>query len=714
MPNLSRVRAHVRATLLSCAFCACVGASAAPADGSRSDAEPLAEIVVTAARMAAPALVVTDPQRPRQPVPAQDGADYLRSIPGFASIRKGGTSGDPVFRGMAASRVAVLVDGEQTLGGCGNRMDPPTAYVYPEAYDRIVVVKGPQTVLHGPGNSAATVLFERTRMRHEEAVMRADGSALAGSFGRYDAVGDATFGNSTGSARLTAMRARQQDYDDGDGRAVHSAYARWSTNAALAWTPTAETRVELTGAFSDGEAAYADRAMDGVKFERRNVGLRAALDRSDGPWRGVELHAYHTYVDHVMDNFSLRDFVPTAMMPARSVSNPDRTTSGLRLAFDLAAAAGNATLGLDAQANRHRLRSTANDDLRPYEALSRIEDARFRNVGAFGEARLPLGQRGRAVVGARVDRWSARDSRSTLVLGTSTLANPTAGAERHATLPAGFLRFERASRGDAPTLYAGVGHVVRFPDYWELVGAGRESTDAPTSFGTRPERTTQADVGVIGRTASTEWSVSAYAGRVSDYVLIETGYAKGMRRATVVRNVDARTFGAEADLQHALTDAWKVTATLAWARGANRTDDRPLAQMPPLELRSGLAYDSGRWSAGALARLVAAQRRVAPGQGSIVGQDLGPSGGYAVLSLHAGWRPSRTVELTAGIDNVFDRAYAEHLSRGGAEVTGFERTARVFEPGRVAWLKANARLGRAAGGPGSPDAQRALRPPLHQ
>jgi len=31
----------------------------------------------------------------------------------------------------------------------------------PEAYDRIVVVKGPQTVLNGPGSSAASVSFER-------------------------------------------------------------------------------------------------------------------------------------------------------------------------------------------------------------------------------------------------------------------------------------------------------------------------------------------------------------------------------------------------------------------------------------------------------------------------------------------------------------------------------------------------------------------------
>ena len=77
-------------------------------------------------------------------MPAHDGADYLKTIPGFSVIRKGGTDGDPVFRGMAGSRLNILLDGEQILGGCGNRMDPPTAYVFPESYDKITVLKGPQ------------------------------------------------------------------------------------------------------------------------------------------------------------------------------------------------------------------------------------------------------------------------------------------------------------------------------------------------------------------------------------------------------------------------------------------------------------------------------------------------------------------------------------------------------------------------------------------
>ena len=125
----------------------------------------LGSVVVTAPVTEAPLTVTTDPKAPRQPLPAHDGADMLKSIPGFSVIRKGGTDGDPVFRGMSGSRLNILQDGQDVHGGCGGRMDPPTAYIYPESYDRVTVLKGPQTVLYGGGNSAAVVLFERDIQR---------------------------------------------------------------------------------------------------------------------------------------------------------------------------------------------------------------------------------------------------------------------------------------------------------------------------------------------------------------------------------------------------------------------------------------------------------------------------------------------------------------------------------------------------------------------
>jgi iron complex outermembrane receptor protein len=667
-------------------------AALAVAAAARADAV-LDEIVVTASRMHAPLTVVTDPKAPRQPLPAHDGADYLKTIPGFSVIRKGGTDGDPVFRGMAASRVNILLDGEQALGGCGMRMDPPTAYVFPEAYDRIVVVKGPQTVLHGPGNSAASVSFERDVVRFEGPGYEAYASALGASAGRNDLVGDLRAGNPSFYGQLTGTRAESDDYEDGAGNRVHSAYERWSTSGAIGWTPDDATLVELSGIASDGEAAYADRAMDGVMFDRENVGLSVGRDDDTGLVRGYEVQAYYNYVDHVMDNFSLRDFTPTPTMTGKTVQNPDRRTMGGKATLDLVSAAGTAaTVGTDLQENQHSLRATMNQDLMPYQGMARVEDAWFRSIGLFGELNHPLASRDRIVAGLRADAWRARDQRETLRIGMGTVPNPTAGAERETWLPSGFARYERDLEGRPATVFAGLGHVQRFPDYWELVSAGKESVDSLSAFDTDPEKTTQLDTGFVIAGSRLSASVSAFFSDVDDYILIQTGYMKGMRSTTVTRNIDARTWGGEADATYALTARWRLTGTLAYTHGENRTDGLPLAQMPPLELRTGLDYTGARWSAGALWRVVAEQDRYAVRQGNVVGQDLGRTGGFGVLSLNAGWKPAPGVLVSAGIDNVFDKAYAEHLSRGGAAVSGYEQTTRVNEPGRTLWLKASAKF----------------------
>jgi iron complex outermembrane recepter protein len=661
--------------------------------GTARSEPSLDEIVVTASRMHAPLMVITDPKAPRQPLPAHDGADYLKTIPGFSVIRKGGTDGDPVFRGMAASRVNVLIDGEQLLGGCGMRMDPPTAYVFPEAYDRIVVTKGPQTVLRGPGNSAATVSFERDVKRFEENGYLGNASLLGASFGRSDLVGDLRAGTPSFYGQLTGTRAASDDYEDGAGQTVHSEYDRWSANAALGWTPDDATRLELTGVRSDGEAAYADRAMDGVAFDRENLGLRFERDELSEHVKRVEAQVYYNYVDHVMDNYSLRTFTPSATMPYKSVSNPDRRTTGGRAALELAWGEGAAlTVGADLQENDHSLRSTMNQDLRPYQSLARIDDAWFRSIGLFGEFGWQLGGRDRLIAGLRADAWDARDERDTLRVGMNIVPNPTAGESRDTTLPSGFARYERDLVGAPATAYLGLGHVQRFPDYWELVSAGKEATDSLSAFHTRAEQTTQLDTGLVYAGRRLSASVSAFYSDVDDYILIETAYPKGMRSTTVTRNVDARTWGGEADATWALAARWRLMGTLAYTQGKNRSDDRPLAQMPPLEARMGLNYEVPRWSAGALWRLVAAQDRYAVNQGNIVGQDLGPTGGFGVLSVNGAWRPSSAILVSAGIDNLLDKLYAEHLSRGGAMVSGFEQTTRVNEPGRTLWIKVAGRF----------------------
>ena len=641
----------------------------------------LAPQVVTAAPMSEPLTVVTDPRAPRQPIPALDGADILKTIPGFSVIRKGGTSGDPVFRGMAGSRLNILLDGENILGGCGGRMDPPTAYVFPESYDRMTVLKGPQTVIHGPGNSAGTVLFERSRERASEAGGAVDASITAGSFQRLDLMGEGRYATPDFYVRGTATRTRADDYEDGDGNDVHSAYKRWSGTVALGWTPDDDTVLELTYARSDGEAAYADRTMDGTVFDRENVGLRFEKRKLSPVVEKLEALVYRNYIDHVMDNFSLRDGTMPGM---RMVSNPDRLTRGARVAADLRLAEPTLlTVGVDGQSNDHTLRSAMGVNAEDaYQDKARSTDATFRNHGVFGELRHELGDQDRLIGGLRVDRWRAKDHRSGAIV--------TAGQRRSDTLTSGFARWEHDLADGAATAYAGLGHSERFPDYWELISQNKQSLTTNSAFLTKPEQTTQLDLGINWDAGTVSGSVSAFYADIDDYILIDKVTKGG--GVTTVRNIDARSYGLEAGLAWRFARNWQTDASLAWVHGRNRTDDTALAQQPPLEARFGLNWDNGTWSAGALWRLVAAQNRVDPGKGNIAGQDVGETSGFGVFSINGGYRMNKRVKITAGIDNLFDKKYAEHLSKSGAAITGYEADTRVNEPGRTLWVKASLAL----------------------
>lgn len=670
-------RPTAMALSVAAAFPLQVFAGNAPAEVT----DVLDPVVITAPVMDTPTATHINPRAPIQPAPANDGASLLKAIPGMSLIRKGGTDGDPVFRGMAASRLNILVDGEMILGGCGMRMDPPTAYVFPETFDEVTLIKGPQTVTKGAGGSAGTVMFERKPTYFAQPGTRFQASVTGGSNNRYDAYVDAKAGTTLGYVQVIASEAASDDYRDGNDKLVHAAYQRKSLTAAAGWTPDEHTRIELSAIESRAHAAYADRSMDGVVFDRSNVGLKFEKTHMPGLINRVEAQVYRNYVDHVMDNYSLR--TPTGMGMA---SNPDRETTGGRVAVTLLPdQVHKIVLGVDQQTNVHTLRSSTGTN-NAYLNAVRTEDARFHTLGLFGEITHILSDDHRVILGARHDDWTAKDQRASVKTGMSSTPNPTVGHERTEGLLSGFARYEHDLTSQTQASI-GLGYTERAPDYWEIIS--KESASSVSVFDQiNAEKTTQLDLGVTHRNGPLEAFGSVYYSQIHDYILIQSNVTKGMRAATIARNVDARTWGGEIGANYQPTSQWKALTSLAYVNGQNTTDGRALGQMAPLELRLGLEWDNGQWSAGALQRLVAAQHRYAINEGNIVGQDLGSSAGFGVTSIHGGYRWSKKVQLTAGIDNVFDKAYAEHISRNGATVMGYDTTTRVNEAGRTWWLKA--------------------------
>ncbi|MGH1401851.1 MAG: TonB-dependent copper receptor [Acinetobacter tandoii] len=644
-------------------------------------AQTLTPIVVTAQQGndANGLIVHADPKQPTQPIPAIDGAAYLQSIVGFNQIKNGGANGDVTFRGMFGSRIKILTDGTENLGACPSRMDNPTSYISPESYDKITVIKGPQTVQYAHTGSAATVIFEREPEKlTSEKPYRGQASVMVGSYGRLDHNVETAVGDETKYARLNANRSVADSYQDGAGHTVPSDWEKWNADLAFGWTPNEDTWVELKGGKSDGEAVYAGRSMDGSKFARESLGLHVEKKNISDVVKQVEAQVDYSYNDHVMDNFRLRKPPTTTMtMHGMSMTVPNkmemevtRRTLNVRAAMTSEWDKVSLITGIDSQQNKHG----GNMIMYAMPSMNSpfATNMKFESYGAFGELSYQLSDQNKLVTGARIDQ--------------TQIDNLKTDTERKETLPSGFIRLESQFADELKT-YAGLGYVERVPDYWELFSTHYYQTG--TTFDhLNNEKTTQFDAGYQYEQGAFKSWASVYAGLIQDYILVSytpTG-SKGKLEAKS-RNVNATIAGAEAGIGYQLTDQIQADVSAMYAWGENTTDHRALPQIAPLEGRFNLRYVQDKYNLGLLWRVVAAQDRTSYREGNIIGYDVEDSKGFGTLSLNGTYNLQKGVDLSVGIDNVFDKNYAEHLNKLGSSGFGYAATEQFNNIGRNYWAR---------------------------
>ena len=634
----------------------------------------LAPIVVTAQQGndAHGLIVHANPKQPTQPIPAVDGAAYLQSIVGFNQIKNGGANGDVTFRGMFGSRIKILTDGTENLGACPSRMDNPASYVSPESYDKITVVKGPQTVQYAHTGSAATVIFEREPEQLTSAKpYRGQASVMLGSYGRLDQNVEAAVGDETKYARLNANRSIADSYQDGAGNTVPSDWEKWNADLALGWTPNEDTWVELKGGKSDGEAVYAGRPMDGSKFARESLGLHVEKKNISEVIKKVEAQVDYSYNDHVMDNFSLRKFNPADGMSMPMASNVARRTLNARVAMTQDWGKLQLISGIDSQKNEHTKRSGSL--MSPYQNKARVGDMDFESYGAFGELSYAFNDQHKLVTGARVDQ--------------AKIDNLATDTERKETLPSGFVRIESELAEHVKT-YAGLGYVERVPDYWELFSTKYHQSAGTTFADLENEKTAQFDAGYQYEQGAFKSWASVYAGLIQDYILVAYTPTGSMGRLEAKsRNIDATIAGAEAGVAYQLTDQIQADISAMYAWGENTTDHTALPQIAPLEGRFNLRYVQEKYNLGLLWRVVAAQDRTSYREGNIIGYDLEDSKGFGTLSLNGTYNIQKDLDLSVGIDNVLNKNYAEHLNKLGSSGFGYAATEQFNNIGRNYWAR---------------------------
>lgn len=173
-------------------------------------------------------------------------------------------------------------------------------------------------------------------------------------------------------------------------------------------------------------------------------------------------------------------------------------------------------------------------------------------------------------------------------------------------------------------------------------------------------------------------SLELYANYLSDLVTEIPGIYEN-RNAFIKTNIgSARLAGFDAEWAYNFYGGLVFYGGASFVNGEDTYNGSALPQIPPLNGNIGLKYDlNNLFNLNLNTFVYAAQNRVAPGEIT--------TPGYVVFNFYTGinklFLSGYEMGIDAGIENIFDNDYRDHLSTGRGSVTS--------EPGRNFFFKAN-------------------------
>jgi iron complex outermembrane receptor protein len=627
---------------------------------------------------------VVEPSESELPVIAlEDGRAFdlgegLRSIPGINGVKRSAGSSEPVIRGMGWERVQTRLDGMSLYGAGPGRMDPPVVMLGPGAIRGLEVVKSLPSALLGPGGTGGSIQVS-PYYRPGEGDPETWGGRVQTT---YDSAGHGFFGllEGMGSTERVDLYGsfhgrRAGDYESGDGTTVPAGLTGFGGSLSLDARPTEEQRVSLS--FVDSERR--DEDFPSLPLDSEFVSVRtgnAAWSIAPGErWLdSFELRAGYSGAEHGMTN---------QRKPSRSMmqvkTDADAGSFGSRalgrweLSPALGLAAGVDFTHLDRDATRIRQMNMP----MPMSFTDRIwPNVRQWNLGGAAELDLGLGESWTLRLGGRVDGGEsdalAADAAS---LGGRTVREnyvffygpEAAQVDRSFVVGGANLRAEWWPT-ESLRARLGTGLTSRAPNTTELYFA---FAPAPGGFlvgnpSLDPEKKIEIAGSLNWSTSHADLEVAAFYAGWRDYVLptlIARMDVNGDGTDDDVRgfvNVDARSYGAEARLLLSAWDHWSLPLDFMWVRGQNTSGDRPLPQIPPIEGRAALRFDSHGerfpWWAQFGGRFVAAQTRLDPAFGE------NQSASFYTLHVRGGVELLPGLDLQLGLENLLDRNYSEFLT----------------------------------------------------
>lgn len=563
-------------------------------------------------------------------------------------VRRSGISNDIIVRGQKKDNINVTIDGTKVFGACPNRMDPPISHILTNNIDYIEMIEGPYNV-EDFGVLSADVKVH-TKKPTEETT--GEVNLGFGSWGYKKASFNVSGGGEKVKFLLSGSTESGDQYEDGDGNDFVEqiaengldaspsqyqpkyqnldAFEKKTIMAKMFWNiaDNQELRLSYTGNRSDDilypstgmDALYDDSDVFNIEYSAKDLGKYS---------KALDVQLYQSTVDHPMSTLYRK---AATDITKEMTHHLDTKTQGAKIKNSFDVENHTVTAGVDY--------SVRNWDGAFYKngvfQYTSLYDVDTENYALFLKDTFRMDKL-EWNLGLRYDDTEITSQKAGHPINDYNELNGYISGTYHA---------------DENTQYfAGIGKSSRVPDARELyifmkgVQVGSLELENTINY--------ELDMGIEKKFENATFKGKVFYSMLKDFIAYNSS-----KTSEFFENVDATIYGLELSGTYVASESLYFDYGMSYQKG--KKDDPLIGQtstnlpeIPPLKLNAALNYlydESLTFRAEVVASDEWSDYDYENGEQEI--------DAYAVLNLKGTKQLNKNLELTVGIDNVFDSTYA--------------------------------------------------------
>lgn len=647
--------------------------------------------------------------------PALTVSDAVKNIPGISLSRDGIWGTNVNIRGLSRSSIITLVD--------GNRVETATdiaaglSLIDLADIERIEIIKGAASALYGTGAIGGVVnIFTKSAYFNKNYYYNGRLTGTYNSVNNQPAVNlTLNSGASNWYVHLSGTFRKADNIETPQGTLPNSQFEDNNISASFGLKPFENSELKLSYqqfnaenvGIPGGSSVFPTKAeVRYPKEMRRMASAEYKINSISNYFHSLLIKVFHQYIQRDVENlpYTVQNVPASGTQPPRRVSvlkitpGADHNINGFQVQSDWTLASNNYLIaGIDGWQRRY------NGDREKYQKIEvlnpndptvvkttinkiigekPIPDSKFLSLGFYAQDEIGLIQNKlNSTIGGRIDFINVKNEKT-----YNPVYEITDGVKNDA--PASQILWwdkknidEVSYSGNINFLYKviqdvdftlSIAHSFRSPsleERYQYIDQGSVIRLGDPNL--KPEKGLFFNLGLRVWENKLNFTGDIFFNSLRDIIVELPGTYEG-RSALIKTNIGkAELYGFELGTQYSLLQNYIIYASGSYVRGKDKYNSTDLPQIPPLNGRLGLKTNVLYYvEADLSAILFDAQKKVAAGELT--------TPGYVTLDFYLSSIPFELgfikFQAFAGVENLTDKAYRNHLSTNRGLIT--------IEPGR--------------------------------